>query len=172
MSNHDQPVASRPRIEGYGVPETIEGALRWSHVTQRLEAARNYWIVTCDSRGRPHAVPVWAVWLEGALFFSTTPTTRTARNLAVNPQASVHLESADEVVILEGTARFVRPLPTSISVAVDDAIAAKYGYRPSSDGSGPEHGMFVLAPRVAYAWTTFPSDATRWTFSADRFVTQ
>ncbi|MER3439646.1 MAG: pyridoxamine 5'-phosphate oxidase [Chloroflexota bacterium] len=172
MPNHDQPMASRPRIEGYGVPETIEGALPWGHAAQRLEAARNYWIVTCDARGRPHAVPVWAVWLEGALFFSTAPTTRTARNLAVNPQASVHLESGDDVVILEGTAQFVQPLPPAISAAIDDAMAAKYGYRPSSDGSGPTQGMFVLSPRVAFAWTAFPSDATRWTFSADRFVPQ
>jgi hypothetical protein len=172
MSNHDQPVMSRPRIEGYGVPETIEGALPWSHAAQRLEAARNYWIVTCDSRGRPHAVPVWAVWLEEALYFSTAPTTRTARNLAVNREASVHLESGDDVVILEGTAQFVRPLPPPIWAVIDDAMAAKYGYRPSSDGTGPEHGMFVLSPRVAFAWTAFPGDATRWTFPTNRFVTQ
>lgn len=164
MSNHDQPVASRPHIQGYGVPGTIAGSLPWSHATQRLVAARNYWVVTCDPRGRPHAVPVWGVWLTEALFFSTAPTTRTARNLAVIPQASVHLESGDDVVILEGTARFVQPLPPSVSTTIDDAMAAKYGYRPSESGESPEQGMFVFTPRVAFAWTSFPADATRWTF--------
>ena len=52
-----------------------------------------------------------------------------------------------------------------LSQALDDAFAAKYDWRPSAESSEPVgEGNFVLRPRVAYAWTTFPADVTRWTF--------
>lgn len=164
MSHRRQPVASRPHIEGYGIPEPIEGVLPWSHARQRLETARHFWIITCSPNGQPHAVPVWGVWLEEALYFSTSPATRTARNLTAHAAAAVHLECGDDVVILEGTARFVEPIAQPIATAIDDAMAAKYDYRPSTSGDSPEHGMFVFTPRVAFAWTSFPADATRWMF--------
>jgi len=93
--------------EGYGVPETDEGLLDWSWAVTRLESALNYWFATTRSDGRPHAMPAWAVWLDGALYFEGSPMTRRARNLAANPAVVVHLESGDDVVILEGDARDV-----------------------------------------------------------------
>ena len=68
--------------EGYGVPETDEGLLDWSWAVTRLESALNYWFATTRSDGRPHAMPAWAVWLDGALYFEGSPMTRRARNLA------------------------------------------------------------------------------------------
>jgi hypothetical protein len=109
-------------------------------------------------------VPVWGVWIEEVLYFSTSPATQTARNLAEHGATAVHLERGDDVVILEGTARFVQPIAQAIAAAIDDAMAAKYDYRPSASGDSPEQGMFVFTPRVAFAWTSFPADATRWTF--------
>ena len=97
--------------QGYGVPETEEGLLPWSWATARLEAALNYWFATTRPDGRPHAMPAWAVWLDDSLYFEGSPATRRARNLAENPQVSVHLESGDEVVILEGRAG-TRPRPS------------------------------------------------------------
>lgn len=46
--------------------------LPWSWATERLVAARNYWIATTRANGRPHCRPVWGVWFEGVgLYFST-----------------------------------------------------------------------------------------------------
>jgi len=57
-----------------------------------------------DADGLPHAVPVWGVWVDGALYFGTDRRSRKARNLATNQGAVVHLESGDDAVILEGFA--------------------------------------------------------------------
>jgi nitroimidazol reductase NimA-like FMN-containing flavoprotein (pyridoxamine 5'-phosphate oxidase superfamily) len=152
-----EPVGDRPSIPGYGVPETTEGTLPWSHATERLERARIYWIGTASADGRPHAVPVWAAWLDGALYFGVGP--RSIRNIAANPRVTVHLEGGgDDVVIVEGK---VEPFADSDGTTfprLAEAMAAKYDYRPD----GPEG--YVLRPRAAYAWTSFPADATRWRF--------
>jgi general stress protein 26 len=58
-------------------------------------------------RGRPHATPVSGVWIEGGFYFGTGTGSRKARNLAKNQHLVVHLESGDEVVILEGVAEEV-----------------------------------------------------------------
>ena len=49
--------------ESYGVPEGEEDMLPWSHVEERMLGPRNYWVATVRPDGRPHAVPVWGVWL-------------------------------------------------------------------------------------------------------------
>jgi nitroimidazol reductase NimA-like FMN-containing flavoprotein (pyridoxamine 5'-phosphate oxidase superfamily) len=154
-----EPTASRPHIPGYGVPESDEGLLPWSHVTARLEQARNYWVGTVDKDGQPHAVPVWGVWVDGALYFGGGP--RTNRNLQANPKVVVHLESGDDVVIVEGVAEEFTDLEPAVFARFADASAAKYNYRPE------EAGGYVLRPRVVYAWTKFPQDATRWRFDND-----
>jgi len=153
-----EPVADRPSIPGYGVPETTEGTLPWSHAVERLERAKNYWIGTASADGRPHAVPVWAAWLDGALYFGVGP--RSMRNIAANPRVTVHLESGDDVVIVEGDVEPFADPDGTIFPRLADAMAVKYDYRPD------EPGGYVLRPRAAYAWSSFPADATRWRFSA------
>src|SRR3954468_22320223 len=99
------PISSRPLMpDGYGVPEHDEGLLEWSWAVERLTAARNYWFCTTRPDGRPHAMPAWAAWVNGTLYFDGSPETRRGRNLAQNASIGVHLESGDEVVILEGRA--------------------------------------------------------------------
>jgi nitroimidazol reductase NimA-like FMN-containing flavoprotein (pyridoxamine 5'-phosphate oxidase superfamily) len=148
-------------MPGYGIPESGEGMLPWSYVTERLERARNYWICTTRPDGRPHAAPVWGVWVDGALYFGTGPRTRKARNLAANRAIVVHLESGDDVVILEGIAEELDDVAPALFARIADASAAKYQERPE-DASG----MFAVRIRAAYAWHNFPKDATRWVFPA------
>lgn len=159
-----EPLASRPVIPGYGVPDGTEGLLSWSHAEARLSEAKNYWVATAGADGRPHAVPVWGVWIDGTLYFSAGP--RSARNLADNPAVSVHLEDGDQAVIIEGISEVVRGPDPSLSAAIDEAFAAKYDWRPSDEAEGAVgEGMYALRPRAAYGWTSFPADATRWQWS-------
>jgi hypothetical protein len=148
--------------QGYGVPETDDGLLPWSWAIARLEAALNYWFATTRPDGRPHAMPAWAVWLDDSLYFEGSPETRRARNLAENPQVSVHLESGDEVVILEGRVEEVDAVPELVRFA--DAYEAKYAVRPSDDGTGGP--VYRLRPERAYTWleADYPKTATRWVF--------
>ena len=159
------PRAERPLIPaGYGVPADGSGGelLPWSWAEERLVAARNYWICTTRPDGRPHAMPVWGVWLEGRLWFSTGPTTQKARNLAASPAVVVHLESGDETVIVEGEGRRERD-PAALEAFVR-AYAEKYDH--SVDPADEDTPVFVVRPRFAYTWTErdFPRTATRWLF--------
>jgi hypothetical protein len=128
---------------------------------ERLEQAHNYWLATTRPDGRPHVTPLWGVWVDGALYFDGLPTTRWGRNLTLNPAATVHLESGEDVVIIEGV---VEDLVTSAEVGarVVQAWDAKYGQaQPEPAG----RGIFRLRPRTARGWSTSSlADGTRWQF--------
>ena len=163
-----EPERSRPVMPaGYGVPEGDEGLLAWSWAVERLESARNYWFSTTRPDGRPHAMPAWAVWLDGVLYFEGSPETRRARNIAANPALVVHLESGDEVVILEGEAREAGRPERALAERLAAAFGAKYGathaYRPAPD-QWDNGGLWGMRPRVAFAWREFPKGVTRWRF--------
>ena len=111
--------------EGYGVSSGEEGLSTWDHVRQRMEDSRNYWIGTTRPDGRPHAAPVWGVWLDDAFFFGTDPHSRKARNLRANPEVVVHLESGDDCVVLEGVVE--EGSDPGLRRRVGEAYAAKYG---------------------------------------------
>ena len=150
-----EPTASRPHVPGYGVPKNMKGALPWSFVGERMAKAKNYWICTSSTDGRPHAVPTWGVWVDGAVCFGGGPATRWARNLSANPAVAVHLEDGTEVVILEGTVQRITDPQDPLSTRVADAYEAKYKMRHPPP-------FWMLRPSVAFAWSTFPKDATRW----------
>ena len=165
-----EPAASRPVMpEGYGVPETDEGLLPWSWAVERLERARNYWFSTTRPDGRPHAMPAWGTWVDGALYFEGSPETRRARNIASNPAVSIHLESGDEVVILEGEAEAVakpeRALAERLAADFTSKYAESHDYRPTPE-QWDEGGLWALRPRVAFGWSEFPGNVTRWRFDS------
>ena len=151
----------RPAFRGYGVPFSDEGMLSWSWAEQRLVQARNYWVATTRPDGRPHAMPVWGVWLEDAFFFGSGRESAKSRNLAANPAAVVHLESGDETVIIEGRAGPV--LDKDLEQRVDAAYAPKYDWQPDPVEATP---WFVVSPRRGYAWTErgYPGNATQFDF--------
>jgi nitroimidazol reductase NimA-like FMN-containing flavoprotein (pyridoxamine 5'-phosphate oxidase superfamily) len=158
-----EPTVTRPIIPGYGVPETDEGTLPWSHVEARMAEAKNYWVASVGSDGQPHAVPVWGIWLNGALYFGIGP--RSSRNIAANPRVSIHLENGNQAVILEGRIEILTNVAPELTKQLDDATAEKYDWRPSDDGEAPGEGTLMFHPRTVFAWTSFPSDATKWTFA-------
>lgn len=156
--------AGRPRMpREYAIAAGGEGLLPWSWAVERLTAARNYWLATSRPDGRPHVMPVWGLWLDGALFFSTARRSRKARNLAARPDAVAHLESGDEVVVLEGPVHEVTD--AALLARFADAYAAKYRFRPEPHDVA--NAVYALRPRVAFAWREqdFPTSATRWRFA-------
>ncbi|MDE3136448.1 MAG: pyridoxamine 5'-phosphate oxidase family protein [Acidobacteriota bacterium] len=168
-----KPAAAANRTLHAGLPRvpTLYGLkprkqyLPFSHAEQRLERSRNYWICTTRPDGRPHAMPVWGIWLEDAFYFSTARASRKGRNIARNSAVSVHLESADDLVALEGKAREVSDEETI--TRLNAAYRAKY---QMPLWIHPENAVFCVHPRVVFAWTekNFPKDATRWEFPATK----
>ena len=145
----------------YGVADGA-GPLVWGEICQRLESARNYWIGSSGTGGAPHSVPVWGVWLENSLCFGTASESVKARNLSACSACSLHLESGDEPVMLEGQAL---PLEGDLLERADALYKAKYGLG-LRDSPG-DLSFFRVAPGRAMAWREqdFPASATRWTFS-------
>lgn len=157
------PIASRPHMPGYGIPADKKGLLPWSHVTERMTEAQNYWICTVSPDACPHATPVWGLWVDDRLYFGGGPQTRRSRNLAENPAVCIHLESGSDVIILHGQAEPLRAPDSSLTARLIEASAKKYGYKPKpEDYEAP--GIYVFRPRMVLAWKRFPKDATRWQF--------
>jgi hypothetical protein len=162
------PVADQPRMFG-GHPEPT--VLPWAWAVERLEQSANYWISTTRADGRPHTRPVWGVWLDDACYFSTG--SLAAQNLLLSPEITVHLESGDDVVILEGVAQ---PLTARARLRrVVDVYNEKYHWDMDPlDLPGP---FYEVLPRVAFGWlsdgsgldrgSAFQGTATRWRFDTD-----
>jgi general stress protein 26 len=76
---------SRPVTEldiRFSDPDTI--ATGWDETRRVLETADLFWITTVRADGRPHVTPLVAVWLDGAIHFSTGAAEQKAINLAGN----------------------------------------------------------------------------------------
>ena len=165
----DVPAAGRPAMpESYGLASAAEGEiLPWSWAEERLRESRNYWVVTVRPDGRPHAMPVWGAWVDGAFYFGTGFDSVKGRNIAADPRATVHLESGDEVVVLEGVMEEVTN-PDGIR-RFEEAFNTKYGFEVDSeelDMAQMGAVVYRMTPRVAFGWTeaNFPRNATRWAF--------
>lgn len=152
----------RPKMQNYGISDAEAGMLDWAWADQRLTDSRNYWIVTASPDGQPGAAPVWAVWMDGALYFGVDAASRKGRHLIANPRVIVHLESGDEVVILEGRAETATD--ADALTRMQDLYEAKYVHRP--DPSEPGSLYLRIVPAAALAWNEhdFPTSATRFEF--------
>jgi hypothetical protein len=154
------PKASRPHMKGYGVPESMKGALPWSWAEERITKSHNYWLTTVRPDAAPHTMLVWGIWLNGAFYFSTNATSRKGRNLEQNPNCVVCNENAEEAVIVEGVARRlgVGEIPQQ---AFTD-YKAKYDWELDPK-MGPVH---MVRPTTAFAMPEklFPKGVTRWKF--------
>ena len=160
-----EPHLTRPHFpEGYLAGP--KGFVAWTHVESRLREAKNYWLCTVQPNGHPHAIPKWGVWVEDKLYFDGSSETRHSRNIAKNPYVSVHLESGDDVVAMDGVAR-AHPKPSpELGRQLASAYATKYadfGYSPKPD-QWDNGGLYEVTPTTVLAWTKFTEDPTKFTF--------
>ncbi len=98
---------TRPHIPEYGITEGEEGLLNWKTVDKWLSEEKNYWVSTTKPNSKPHSRPVWGIWLENFLYFGGGNKTKTYRNLLEIPNVSVHTQSGENVVIIEGYVEIV-----------------------------------------------------------------
>lgn len=151
-----EPLVGRPHMPGYGVPETLDGALEWDWALERLRRCRNFFLATTRPDGRPHAMPVWGCWVHGMFVFSTAITSVKSRNLLANPNCVVTTEDGHEAVVIEGTAKVVTKdeIPDFFP-----AYKEMYGY------AIPDDEKWAVVPRQAFGFVeddTFATSATKW----------
>jgi hypothetical protein len=163
-----QPVSAQPcSVEDAPLPS-------WTEARWRLEEAQFYWLATVRPDGRPHVMPVLAVWLDGALHFSTSPSSRKARSLTCDPHCVITVDSDDLHLVVEGQTAKVTDSARLQCVA--DAYASKYGWQVAvrdgalyGDGAPtagpPPFEVLRVTPTLAFAFGTDESfGATRWQF--------
>jgi len=167
-SNKASPKATRPNMPGYGLPKTKQGLLAWKWADERLKKSRQYWIATTRPDGRPHVMVIWALWMDGTLYFATGATSRKARNLERNPHCTMCTENAGEAVVLEGT------VETETRVERIREFLKAYEKKYKFDMSGMagdllslKEPVFRLRPKIGFglAEKTFSKSATRWLFN-------
>ena len=164
----ENPEASRPYMPGYGTlgPHEGGGLLRWSWAEQRLASSHDYWLSTVRPDGRPHLMPVWGVWLDGALWFSSSLSSRKARNLARDPRCSVATDDAFEPVVVEGVAERVSDRDLLHQFA--QAVNIKYETDIADEFYDPDvNGCWRVPPRWVFSLTerNFTGSPTRWRFA-------
>jgi hypothetical protein len=160
------PKVSRPHFPK-GYLENPTTLLAWDRVERRLVEAIHYWICSVRPDGRPHVVPRWGVWVDGMFFYDGSPETRHAKNIALNPHVSLHLESGAQALILNGkAAAHAKPDP-DLARKLSKDYRRKYtelGYAPGVN-QWDEGGLFSIRPVDVIAWTNFMDDPTRFVFT-------
>ena len=140
--------------------------LSWPEVAARLAPARSYWLGTTSPDGAPHAAPVWGAVMADTLYLYTERRTRKARNLTADPRLVVHLESAEDVLIVHGTAEDLGH-PAHVPEVVA-ALSEKYAspadrqYLPDAD---PDFDVvYAVRPESAMLWrlTDYEASQRRW----------
>jgi PPOX class probable F420-dependent enzyme len=162
----DEPISEKPYAPAYVTP--AHGTLPWSWAVERLTQAHDYWLATVRPDGRPHLMPVWCVWQDKALYFSTDPTSRKAQNFSRDSRIAVSTDGAGATAIVEGSVAVVEDYDTRVRVAA--AYAAKYDWPLTATDKGVafddvETPLYVVKPDVAFGVTDEAEPRmTRWRF--------
>ena len=121
-----------------------------------LAGQRTVRVATVDRRGRPQVVPLWFMWLDGALFLNSTLGNLTVRNLLANPRVSAVIDDGvpyEELrgAILRGPVARAEDDPRIPAVA--EAWSAKYmGGNPVPYGKWKNRAWFRLDPEEITSW--------------------
>lgn len=115
-------------IHGFSQPDATPTP--WAAGLEHVIDADTFWLSTVRSDGRPHVTPLIAVWHGDAIWFTTGPDERKAKNLAKNPSCVLTTGCSDLVkggldVVLEGAAEQITDEVELQRIA--ETFAAKYG---------------------------------------------
>jgi hypothetical protein len=84
-----------------------------------------------------------------------------------NPYVSVHLESGDQVIILEGTSSPAPKPDADFAARLVETYRKKYlashGYSPEPN-QWDQGGLYVFTPHQCITWTQFTLDPTKFVF--------
>ena len=160
-----EPAASRPYMPGYGIlpADQGRGLLPWSWAVSRLRTAHDYWLATTWPDGGAHVMPVWGVWHDDALWFSSSLASRKARNLEHDGRCVLTTDDAKNPVIIEGDAERVDD-PVLLLV-FNDTLNTKYDTSYTVDFYDPAtNGVWTVRPTWVFALDgdDFTGSPTRW----------
>jgi hypothetical protein len=178
------PVSSR-NLDAYGAP-----LIAWERVLERLAGGltqapatggpnrHTVWLATASPNGAPHVMPLGALWVDGAFYFTSGAGTRKSKNLHENPHCTLCVATEPFDLVFEGRATQVRDVSTAERIAEafradgweatvvegDTSLTAPY----SAPSAGPPPwDIYAFTVETVYALgATEPYGATRFDVSA------
>ena len=155
-------------MPGYGIlgPAEGSGLLPWSWAEERLRESPRYWVATVAPDGRPHVMPVWAVWDAGCLWFSSSLGARKARNLDADPRLTMTTDNPLEPVVVDGTGERIIDLDARARFLC--LLNAKYDTDYAVDFLDPTvNGTYRVRPVtvIGLVEADFTGSPTKWVFS-------
>jgi hypothetical protein len=160
-------------LDRYGDP-TLDWARAKAALEQGATPETTYFLGTCRPDGTPHAAGIGAQWMDGDLYFTSNPTTRKSRDLAVNARCTISVRLPGIDLVLDGEAHRTTDPDTLDGIAAayraggwpaevqGDALTAPYS-APSAGPAPWQVFRFVFHTVVGVA-TAEPYGATRWRF--------
>ena len=164
----DKPASSRrPYMPGYGIKRAEEGGglLPWAWAECRLLGSRYYWVATVRPDRRPHVMPVWGAWNQGAFWFSGSGGSRKILNIKYSRACTVTTDNAREPVVVEGTAEIVEN--RALLAIFLNRVNTKYRTSYTLDFLDPEVNACVkVKPSHVFGLEeeNFTGSPTRWDF--------
>jgi general stress protein 26 len=160
----------------YSDPAAV--AVEWEETSRILQAAELFWISTVRADGRPHVTPVVAVWVDGAICFSTGADEQKFANLRANPHVVLTTGCSNWDrgidVVVEGEAvqvrddAVLRKLAAAFTARWDGRwkFAVRDGaFGDANDDSPGRAQVFLVTPAKVFAHAKGdPFGATRYKF--------
>jgi hypothetical protein len=136
-------------------------AMTAAEVDEFLAAERTCRVATSSKDGRPHVVPLWFVWDDGALWLSSVVRSQRWTDLMRDPRVAVVIDAGVQYMELRGVelSGEVVPVgdaprtatPDPVLDHVEQLFADKYtgGVKVPADG---RHAWLRLTPEKLVSW--------------------
>ena len=109
-------------------------ATRKADTLAALEKQHDVGLASADIAGRPHLVAVSGWWDGTDLVIATRGSTRTARNLSMNPAAKVARGAPSDAILLD--VQMIDSSAVEDSAELCQGFAAAVGWDPREEGEG------------------------------------
>ncbi len=167
-----EPVDER-NLDGSGAPP-----IPWARARERFEEdagiSPTHWLATARPDSKPHVMPMWTVWVDGAFYFIAGATTRQSKNLAQNAYCVLTVESSGLDLVVEGEASKVSYETRLQQIADAYAVqgwhlTVRNGVFYADDGAPgvgpPPYEVYEVVPVTVFGLgTDEPYGSTRWRF--------
>src|SRR5438046_9259236 len=109
-------------------PPSRDAATRKKDVRAALERQGHYWLATAEMGGRPHMIAVSGWWDGGDIVITTLGTSKTARNMAMNPAVMLAGGDPSDAILMQ--AQMIGSAAVEDSADLDRGVEEAMGWGP------------------------------------------